>query len=178
MKFKRGALGLHSLVLMLITVSAQALPTPIIALSKSTEDGKAVLVAKVTIDGKPLEDADVQFFAQRTFGQLALGHEKTLDDGTAATAFPADLPGGESGEVSIVAMIKAGPKYAAAEAHGTFNGATVVIDTDQELPRALFAPRAPLELIGSISVLTGGIWLAFFYVLFQLFKIRQEGLRK
>jgi hypothetical protein len=58
-----------------------------------------------------LKDIKVAFFVKRTFGNLEIGHDQTLDDGTAATLFPADLPGGTSGELKVIAAITDPPLF-------------------------------------------------------------------
>ena len=77
-----------------------------------TEEGAKLIRATVQLNGKPLENATVRFLVRRSFGDLLLGEDKTLDDGTAAVRFPKALPGGPHGELEVIAEVKPGAEYA------------------------------------------------------------------
>ena len=153
------------------STQAATMPAAEIKLQIVTEDGKQQVQATVTAGGKPVEGATVAFFVTRTFGNLQIGKDQTLDDGTAAAGFPADLPGGETGQLHVIAMVQAPTQYAQAAAHATFDGAARVHATEDEFPRALWAPRAPwlllVTLFGSIAV----VWCIYAYVVAQLWSL-------
>lgn len=153
--------------------SAALKPRPEIAITTSVEEGKKVIVAKVTLNGKPVEDAKVTVQVQRTFGQITLGTEATLDDGTVAVPFPTDLPGGIAGQIQVVAEIKSPPEYAATRAQATLDGAPKVQLESNPFPRALWSPKAPLALILTIFTLLAIVWSTYIYVLVQLIKIKR-----
>jgi len=146
---------------------------PIIALKSDVEEGKKMLVATVTLGDKPVEDAAVKFFARRTFGSLSIGTEKTLDDGTAAVPFPSDLPGGSSGKLDLVAEITQTETIAAARVESAFLGGKIVPHIQEQLPRALWAPNAPMTLIAGILTLMTGVWVTYLYVVLQLIKLKK-----
>ena len=147
-----------------------------VALVTNTEEGKQVLVATVTsAAGKPVVGARVTFFAQRTFGQLKLGEETTLDDGSAAVAFPADLPANRMGQLAITARVLQPAAYAGACASQSFKGGVMVVDAADPFPRAIWAPRAPLPLLVIIFGLLGAVWTVYASVLRQLFLIYRGG---
>lgn len=146
---------------------------PEIALSVSKEEGKPTLVATVKLDGKPLENVKVAISVERTFGQLLLGQDATLDDGTAAVAFPSDLPGGPSGELNVRAEIKAPDSYAGIRTQARFGGALKFQPESEPFPRALWSPRTPLALLGTLIVLLGTVWGAYAYVVAQLIHIKK-----
>jgi hypothetical protein len=145
-----------------------------VKLQTTTEDGKRQLQATVTADGKPVEGATVVFTVKRTFGELPVGKDQTLDDGTAAVAFPGDLPGGETGELHVMATVQAPSRYAGAMAYGMFDGAAKVQPAPEEFPRALWAPRAPVTLLVTIVVILAAVWFAYAYVVAQLWAIARE----
>jgi hypothetical protein len=147
--------------------------TPTLTISRSLEEGKAVLVANLRANGKPVEDAAIQFYAKRTFGDLKLGEEKTLDDGTAAVAFPKDLPAGENGILHLAAEFKATTALAGARVEQTFAGGRVIKSQEITLPRALWAPQAPLVLLIVIGAVMGGVWGSYAYVVLQILRIRR-----
>ena len=165
-----------SLLFVALGVShALAAEPPAITLRVDNEDGKKVLVATVTADGKPVENVKVAFFARRTFGALALGAEVTLDDGTAADPFPVTLPGDDRGRLRLSAALANRPRDAApVRAEALFEGGVPFHAESQTAPRALWSSRAPFILLVNIGVLVGLVWAAFAYVVFQLFRIRTE----
>lgn len=142
-----------------------------VRLQVTTEEGKRQLQATVTAGGKPVEGATVLFTVGRTFGQLPVGKDQTLDDGTAAVPFPSDLPGGATGEIHVVAAVQSPTQYAGAAAHGEFDGAAKVQLGPEEFPRALWAPRAPLPLLGTIVVILAVVWCSYAYVVVQLWAL-------
>jgi hypothetical protein len=146
---------------------------PEIALSVGKEEGKPTLVATVRLNGKGLENAKVEFSIERTFGQLLLGQDTTLDDGTAAAAFPSDLPGGPSGELNVRAEIKAPEQYAGIRTQARFGGALKFQPENQPFPRALWSPRAPVGLLVSLLVILGTVWGLYAYVVVQLIHIKK-----
>ena len=79
--------------------AAHETPKPEITLSTSVEEGQKMLIATVTLGGNAVAGARVAFFVERSFGLMALGSDETLDDGTAAAAFPQGLPGDEHGNL-------------------------------------------------------------------------------
>lgn len=163
-------LGLHGVF---AAESAAKKPRPEIAITTSVEEGKKVILAKVTLNGKPVENAKVTVQVQRTFGQITLGTEATLDDGTVAVPFPTDLPGGVAGQIHVVAEIKSPPEYAATRAQATLDGALKAQLESNPFPRALWSPKAPLALILTICALLAVVWSTYTYVLVQLIKIKK-----
>ena len=154
------------------TTSA-SLPTPSLALSVGEEEHKKIIRALVTLNGKPVENAAVSVFARRTFGKLPLGKDTTLDDGTAAVAFPTGLPGDAAGQLQVVAEVAGTPQYAAVTAQSTLSGGTIVAEAQDPFPRALWAPHAPIALIVPIVILLGGVWTTYIYVISQIIAIRR-----
>lgn len=149
---------------------------PRIALQLTTEENKKTIVATVTAAQKPVKDAKVTFFVKRTFGNLEIGHDETLDDGTAAVLFPLDLPGGTKGQLQVVAVITDPPQYSNTRTEEIFGGALVVPLQTENFPRALWAPQAPLALILTIGFIICVVWGTYIYVVVQLVRIRKGGI--
>ena len=163
------------IVLMLTCMTRGQTTAPVkanIAISATTEDNQKMIRAVVTVDGKPIENAVVNFYIGRTFGNLSLGQDKTLDDGSAAVKFPANLPADADGSLCVLAEIKDPPQYAshaqAKVAGGTPRAAQLV-----ESPRALWSRHAPLWLLVTIGTLLGGVWTTYVYVIAQVLAIRK-----
>jgi hypothetical protein len=144
-----------------------------ISLDIITEEGQKMIRATVKSGGKPVENVTVAFGIRRSFGVLSLGEDKTLDDGSAAVQFPADLPGGVDGKLQVVAEIKAPPDYEASRTEAAIGGAKQVVANSDPLPRALWSTRAPYTLIVPVVLLLGGVWSAYAFVIAQILAIRR-----
>ena len=151
---------------------AQTFPAQI-AISTATEEGKKVIIATVTRDGKPVEGAHVVLQAKRTFGNLTLGEDDTLADGTVAVPFPSDLPSGPEGRIQVMAQIKSPPELSGI-ATQIFDGARKVLPDEDPFPRALWSPHAPLALLITIGSMLTIVWSVYLFVVIQLIRIRKE----
>jgi len=143
-----------------------------IIIATTTEEGQRMLQAVVKADGKPLENAAVRFYVVRTFGNLLVGEDKTLDDGSAAVKFPTGLPGSTDGSLCIIAQVKEPAQYA------TYSQATLAGGTPNSMeqitfPRALWGRRAPWPLLLAIGVPLGGVWITYAFVVAQIIAIRK-----
>ncbi len=148
---------------------------PTISLTTDVEDGKKMVHAVVTLNGKPIENVGLQYFVQRTFGNLPIGEDTTLDDGTSAVTFPSDLPGARDGMLHLVVRIKAPAQYASGSSSAAFPADVQPPPIAEGFTRALWAPQAPLALMSSIFVLLGGVWLSYFFVISRILVIRMDG---
>jgi len=156
------------------TLRAADLPTPTVTVAPGEEDGKKQLIATVkTAEGKPLENIPVTFKARRLFGELILGADKTLDDGTASVPLPADLPGSPDGKLHITALTTATAKYAAATGLVAVPAAPMALPSLD--PRSLAAPHAPWGLIITVVLTVGGVWCTYAYIVLQIFRLRKAG---
>ena len=139
-----------------------------------TEEGQKLLQARVTSAGKPVENAAVSFFVKRTFGNLLLGQDKTLDDGTAAIPYPVDLPGGPTGQLQIVASATGATLQSPVSAQATFGGSPVVRANPESFPRALWSPQTPWPLIFSIFFIMALVWCTYAFVVMQIVQITRK----
>jgi hypothetical protein len=153
--------------------AAIASTQPTIALSTDIEDGKKMLQATVTLNGKPLENVALLYFVKRTFGNLPIGADTTLDDGTSAVSFPVELVGGPDGNLRIIVKIKSPDQYASVSATATYPAAVHVAAGENAFPRALWAPDAPLPLMFSIFGIVGAVWLSYAFVVSRILAIRK-----
>jgi hypothetical protein len=156
--------------------ASQPAAQPTVSLSIVTDEGQNQVRATVKLNDRPLENAAIVFSVRRTFGNLVIGNDTTLDDGTAQTRFPQGLPGGAKGELQLLADVKSTDKYTAARGEMTIGGGVVVPPVTDPFPRAFWAPHAPFWLIASITVLLGGVWTTYLFVVTQVLAIRREGL--
>lgn len=156
------------------TTEAKSLPVARVVLSVTTEENRRMLVATVTRDEKPVEGAKVRFAVRRTFGTLVLGEEATLDDGTAAVPFPEGLPGDATGALAVIGEVVSPAELVASRAEQSLRGGTPAAGDTGGLPRALWAPRAPLGFIVAVGSIVGIVWLSYIVVIRLLWRIWKE----
>jgi hypothetical protein len=148
-------------------------PQAQVTITAGIEEGKKMIIAKVMREGKPIENAHVVLQTKRTFGNLTLGEDDTLADGTVAVAFPTDLPGGAEGKLLVLAQVKSPPECAGASGQAVLEGALQLRPEPDAFPRALWSPRAPLALLITIGALLTIVWSTYLFVLIQLIRIRK-----
>lgn len=192
----------HLILLLCISATASAqTQAPKLELKSEVEDGKKMLIATVTKDGKPLEGVPVSFFVERTFGKLKVGEDKTLEDGSAAVEAPQNMGAGPSGELKITAQAtlpdtapeetqastdvatRPAPDEPAAspapappriiDAQFTVKGETKMLQEQGREQRALWAPRAPIPLLATITGILVVVWGSYAFVVIQIIKIKQ-----
>jgi Ni/Fe-hydrogenase subunit HybB-like protein len=139
---------------------------------KEVEAGETVLLATVTVAGGAVEGARVGFYVTRLFGDMILGEDFTLDDGTAAVAFPHDLPGNAAGELTVIARVLAPEALEGARGVAVVDGALPAPGAAAALPRALWSDRTPLGIVAVIGVLLLIVWATYAFVVLQLIRIR------
>lgn len=155
--------------------SAPAPSAAVVTISRTVEGGKPMLVAKVTLADKPVAGVTVAFFLSRTFGDIALGKDSTLDDGTAAVEFADSLPGDDQGQLNIRTELTAPEAYAGQNTRFALPAARKADSRRLEIPRTLWASHAPFGLIATLGVLLGGVWLTYTIVVGHIIKIARSG---
>lgn len=165
--------GLFILLVLISATAAHAASMPQIKLDTAVEEGKKQLRATVTLDDKPLQNVVVRFSVARTFGNMIIGTDTTLDDGTAAVDYPTDVPGGVDGTLLLLATITGPDQYASISTRLTSSGAPKIAIDPDPFPRALWAPHAPVWLLASISTLLAGVWITYVFVVYQIVRIKK-----
>ena len=186
-------------ILLLMTATSAFAQTPRLELTSKVEEGKKMLIATLTRDGKPVEGVMISFYVDRHFGRLLLGQDKTLDDGSAAVPAPEDLAAGPGGELKITAeaqlpeepqahtdvAMRTAPDEAPAspapippriiDAQFTTTGETKMLQEQGRQQRALWAPRAPVPLLTAVTGILVLVWGTYAFVVSQIIKIKQLG---
>jgi hypothetical protein len=138
-----------------------------------------VLVTETGNDGiaKPMKDVAVKFYVQRLFGDMPAAEDNTVttdEKGEAIFIFPKDITGDTSGKIIVEAKIIDSEQYGNVESKAPVQWGIAVPYEADPFPRALWAPKAPIGLILTLSILFGGIWITYFFVIYQLKKIKQD----
>ena len=148
-------------------------PAPVITLEARKEGSENLIIATVTADGKPAAGVTLEFFVARSFGRLNLGHDTTLPDGTAAVPFPAGLPGGKEGKLSVRAEVTTPADMAGAADEALI--ATQATAPASDVPvRELWSRRPPRLLLATVLLIVTLVWGIYAGVFLNLLKLRQE----
>ncbi|MEL4455116.1 hypothetical protein [Lutimonas vermicola] len=147
-----------------------------VSLSFSEEDGaKKVTALAVEEDGTPIEDLELSFYVQRTFSLLPIGgfFNTTDENGEVAVDFPDDLPGDSIGKVKIVVKILESDLYNDLTVDEGKNWGVITTVNDSEEERTLWAAsaNAPWPLIFATSAMIIGIWIVFWFIISELYKV-------
>jgi hypothetical protein len=148
-------------------------PAASITVTTCIEDNQKLLRAVVTSAGKPVENATVVFTAHRLFGELLLGQDKTLDDGSAAINFPNGLPGGVSGDLDITATVQAPAEIAGAKTQARVSGGRIVKPASDEQPRELWSRQSSWPLRAIVLGLVALAWGTYLIAIRQLMWLRK-----
>ena len=112
-----------------------------------------MLVATVTVDGKPAGKVRVAFSVLGEGGTVPLDHDDTIEDGTAAVRFPEGVPGGPGGELRVVGRITAPPAHAGFSVERTLPGGVPG-------PAVPWGPRSRESIVAVSVTLLAGICAA------------------
>lgn len=167
-----------ALTLLVLVTPTQARNLPAAATINARigqEDGKPELIATVMSDGSPLPNAQVAFLLRRSFGDLALGQDTTLDDGTAAAPFPAQLGADPDGTWTVRIVLTSPAAFADQTRTLRLEAPSAPAPRNPAAPRALWARAAPWPLILLVLALTGAAWSAYLYAAHQLQLIKTHG---
>lgn len=138
-----------------------------------------VIVTEINKEGKeiPVKDTEVKFYVQRLFGIMPANEENTAstdENGEASFIYPKDIPGDTAGVITVIARIEDNERFGNVENKAVTSWGTVLATETDPFPRALWEPSAPLPLIITILILFSGVWFAYFFIFYQLRKIKKE----
>ena len=153
-----------------VAESETTIKPPAMAVRTEVEDGRRMLIAAVSRDGKPLEGVRVAFSAEVESVLQPIGEDATVDDGTAAVPFPEGIPGGPKGELRIVAETRTPAEGAGTRSEGVFLGGIPVT-------AAAWRPDSLGTRIWVTATLAAGVLAASLMYLFARSRRAGEGTR-
>jgi hypothetical protein len=153
-----------------------------IILTTTTADSIKSINAEVTqVDAygssTPLKDVDVTFYVKRMFGLMKLSDDATVttdENGMANINFPANIKGDAEGTVTILARIENDENYGTVETKALEKWGVSVVPENNLFPRTIWGIKAPLWMLITFLAVLSGICITLFYVLYQLYKIKNE----
>jgi 5-hydroxyisourate hydrolase-like protein (transthyretin family) len=153
-----------------------------LTLSLNPHDTVRLVTAKVTETGKegkeiPVKGAELKFYVLRMFGFMPAAEDNAIstdEKGEASIAYPATIPGDTAGVITVVARMEDNERFGNVENKTVTSWGTVLGTEKDPFPRALWEPHAPLTLIITIVIVFGGVWSTYFFIFFQLRKIKKD----
>ena len=164
------------LAFLLATSEAPQAPPRVAEISARVgeEDGRREVIATVREGGKPIPSVGVSFRLVRSFGDLPLGEDTTLDDGTAAAPLPRELRPSEGGW-SVKISLTSPEVFAGQSRELSLAAPSGCGPTQPPRHRELWSRDAPFSLVLTVLILVGGAWAVFAFTCRQLLAIRREG---
>jgi hypothetical protein len=149
-----------------------------IELTFQVQDSVKQAKAVITKNHTPLKGVDVVFAVKKSFGSLPLGDAVTTDEkGEAVADFPTDIPGDESGNLTVTAKVEENDQTGELLATKSTNWGVPTTVKDTVDRRALWATadNAPIPLVITVVSLVALVWGTIFYMLYQLVIINRLG---
>ena len=122
----------------------------------------------------PLENAEVNLFAKREFGNLVIDEAKrTNNEGIAIFNSPSDLPGDTSGYIQFIAKLPNEDLYGTVDTDTLIKAGVVIQPVSARAKRAMWntVQMAPIWILITYPTIVIAVWSIIFYILFQLRKI-------
>ena len=157
--------------------------TAIIQLEFFKEDSMKIISAQINelindSIGTPLEEANIQFYVQRTFSLLPIGELFNFTDehGEVAVEFPLDLPGDSSGNVTIIVKLEDDDVFLDTYVQETINWGIPTYLKYEENVRSLWAAgaNAPVSLLILVNSLIAAVWGVIFYIMYKIYRISRK----
>lgn len=126
---------------------------------------------------KAVKDIAINFYAQRLFGIMPAAEDHTVntdEKGIAVFSFPKSIKGDTAGNMTVAAMIEDNDIYGTVESKSPTSWGVILSPEKDPFPRSMWGVKAPFPLIITLSILFGGIWFTYFFMFFQLRKIKKE----
>ena len=150
-----------------------------VTLTLSPEIVDSVNTLKVTVTSwnekgevVPFKEGEIKLYVPRMFSLLPIGDITTDEEGYGDFKFPADLPGGLNGELTVVARIEEHATFGNAESSSPTTWGVKTLEQASKLPRALWSPDAPLWMLITFIILMTGVWYHYALIIYELIRIR------
>ena len=126
----------------------------------------------------PVENAEVNLFAKRQFGNLVIDEAKRTDsDGVATFNTPNDLPGDTAGYIQYIAKLPNEDLYGTVDTDTLIKAGVVIHPVSARAKRAMWntVQMAPIWILVSYTTIVITVWSIIFYIMFQIRKIYMIG---
>jgi hypothetical protein len=127
---------------------------------------------------KPITKLDLNIYVTRMFSLLKVADGTLGDDGSAEIDFPSGLPGDSLGNLTVISRVEDNDDYANAEKREEVAWGKPVNYHIPRFQRALWTVVAPTWMIVTLTILLFGVWAHYVFVVYKLWKIKQESRRQ
>lgn len=153
-----------------------------LSISLNREDTTRLITVKLTEkakDGneKSVSDAELKIYVKRMFGDMPASEENSIttdENGEATFTFPDDIKGDSTGQITVIAKLENNEQFGNIETETNTSWGIALEKEKNPFPRALWEPYAPIPLILTVSLLFGGVWCVYFFLFYQMWKIKKE----
>ena len=120
----------------------------------------------------PLTEVEIPVFVQRMFSALKVG-DVYLEEGEGTFEFPNDIPGDTLGIVTVIVKYDEHEEFANVRKSQSIDWGVVTSHHTIYHPRSLWTQVAPVWMIVTLSIMLLGVWGHYFYVIFQMIKLKK-----
>ena len=126
-------------------------------------------------DNSPVKDISVLFEVKRLFGWMKIKEETTDSLGIANVILPINfLPESNTNKITIRGSVSDDDVVADVSKEFIFETKSNVQPSEEQIRREIWSSHAPVWLIITISILVGGVWLTYLYVLKLILSIKNS----
>ncbi len=142
------------------------------------EDSLLTVKLKLLIPGaeadSTLKDLTIGLFVKRSFNPLKIGEGTTDENGEVTIEVPANLPGSDKGDLTLVARLDENEVFGNIEAATVQPWGLPVSDKTENQPRALWSAHPPLWMLITFILLMTVVWGHYIVIVYQLVRLRKE----
>lgn len=126
---------------------------------------------------KSIPKTDINFYVPRMFSLLKIAEGSFGEDGTGEVEIPSGIAGDSIGNITIIGRIEENENYLNAEKQQTIAWGVPTSHHIPKFQRALWTAVAPTWMIVTLTILLIGVWAHYAFVIYKLWRIKQESRR-
>ncbi len=111
---------------------------------------------------------------KRMFKPLKIGEGTTDESGMATIEIPGNLPGDETGKLTLYGRLEDSDEYGNIEAETSQQWGIPVSHEIEKQPRALWSTLPPMWMLITFIVLMTTVWGHYFYIIYELVRLKKE----
>ncbi|MFY9308273.1 MAG: NrfD/PsrC family molybdoenzyme membrane anchor subunit [Bacteroidia bacterium] len=164
------------LVLFMFSSHSFAQKVDVIINLKEQKNDTSILIEATITDiqtHKPVQNTELNFYTSRTFGLLSLEDVTSDSLGKATIQIAKNFPAGDTlGNIKILARLEDNDLFKDTSANITVQSVNRFA-ARTPYPRSIWTPQAPWWLIICFTLLLGGVWITYAYVIKTINNIKK-----
>lgn len=121
-----------------------------------------------------VQDLRLKVGVKRLTSNLYLGEIKTDEEGKGVFEFPDDIPGDDTGMITLVVKLEDSDRYGTVTKTSEAQWGIPVDYKVSSNGRSLYGDSAPIWMISSVAVILIGAWAHFLWSVLLVFRIKKE----